>query len=155
MWEHQEIRGCDLIHLRVRGGSKEKVTFKQGFAGCVRVHLADKARKCCRKGTAYAKTHPFTASHLSQGIQIPQAISQDSRPYLTNKQNANQTILHICFLWRNSIGSKQTVRFLESKRFLSQCPSRNMALFGGETGSNILFSPHRAWTDKLNLFFFF
>ena len=107
MWEHQESRGSDLIHLRVRGGSKEKVTFKQGFAGCVTDHLADKARKCCRKGTAYAKTHPFTASHLSQGIQIPQAISLDSRPYLTNKQNANQTMLHICFLWRNLAEQKR------------------------------------------------
>lgn len=54
-----------------------------------------------------------------------------------------------------STGSKHTVRFLESKRFLSQCTTRNMALFGGESGSNILFSPHRAWTDKWNLFFFF
>lgn len=56
--------------------------------------------ECCRKGTTYAKTHEFTASHFSLGIQIPQAISQDSRPYLTNKQNANQTIIHVCFLLR-------------------------------------------------------
>lgn len=49
--------------------SEQEFTKKQG------------KEQCCRKGIACAETYQFTVPHLSLGIQIPQAVAQDSRPY--------------------------------------------------------------------------
>lgn len=39
-------------------------------------------------------------------------------------------------------------RVLDTRRFLSQGTTRHKALFGGESGSDILFSPHGAPIGK-------
>uniref|UniRef100_A0A9L0S337 Uncharacterized protein n=1 Tax=Equus caballus TaxID=9796 RepID=A0A9L0S337_HORSE len=51
-----------------------------------------------------------------------------------------------------SAGCKHSIRFLESRRFLSRGTTRNLAPFSGESGSKILFSPHGALAEKCNHF---
>ena len=111
--------------------------------------VLQKGNSICKDTSVHSLT-PFTRDPDSTG-NIPRFKALFNKQAKCKPNHAS----HMLSLEKLSIGSKHTVRFLESKRFLSQCTTRNMALFGGESGSNILFSPHRAWTNKWNLFFFF
>lgn len=99
--------------------------------------------ECRRKGTAYAKTHRF--SHLPLGIQIPQAVAQNSRPYLTNKQNANQTIMHI--YWHGYAFSWELLHWMQTHKVpgiqkgFNPGTTRKLALWWRERLQYFVLSP--------------
>lgn len=143
LMKHQEIGGNAPIHLRE---VQEKSDIWAGFCRMSRSSPNRQGKEECGwKGTAYADTSVYGVTPFTWD---PDSIGSRSKfKALFNKQakckpNHNSfTDMSMLSPENLSTGCKYTVKFLESRRFLIQGTTRNLALWWREWLQYFVLSP--------------